>query len=159
MLINCRHTSGSPNIQCGNPVCIQHMEYKVAADKSCSTCHNNCLTHNIFPQYIHQIFTILVFLNFFIYFQYIFFGDPTIAVCDFFQAGNLAVLMHFNRLDKVRCIYQALMSTVSSQVKPCPKSSTFSLPCSRYILFRSVISSSFLADGFKPLASFTTSLS
>lgn len=56
--------------------------------------------HNIL-----QILTILVLLHNLIDFHQLIFADPAIQVCDFFQAGNLAMLMLLHSLHEVGSIY------------------------------------------------------
>ena len=71
----------------------------------------------IFPvQNVLEILSVLVFLEDFICFQDFLAGDPSVAVGDFLEAGNLAVLVCFDRLDEVSGVDKALMG---SGVQPC----------------------------------------
>ena len=67
-------------------------------------------------QHVLQILTVLVLLKDFINFQHILAADPAIQICDFLQAGNLAMLMLFNGFHKIRRIHKALMG---AGVQPC----------------------------------------
>ena len=71
----------------------------------------------IFPvQNVLEILSVLVFLEDFVCFQDFLAGDPSVAVGDFLEAGNLAVLVCFDRLDEVSGVDKALMG---SGVQPC----------------------------------------
>ncbi len=83
-------------------------------------------------QHILQVLSILIFLQDFVYLQHFLFCDPAIAVGDLLEAGDLSMLMHpqsvltkFVASTRLSCV------PVSSQVKPCPSSSTFRVPFSR----------------------------
>ena len=60
-------------------------------------------------QNIFQILAILVLLQGFINFQNVLAADSAIQICNFLQAGNLAMLMLFNRLHKVCRVNKTLM--------------------------------------------------
>ena len=81
--------------------------------------------------HIHQVLAVLVFLQWLDVGQKLVFADPAVQVTDLLQARNLAVLMRLDGFYEVGCLYQTTCVPVSSQVKPCPRSSTFRLPSSR----------------------------
>ena len=62
-------------------------------------------------KYIFQILSILIFLQYFVNLQYFFFGNPAVQISNLFQAGDLPMLMRFNRLDEICCFHEAFMST------------------------------------------------
>ena len=66
----------------------------------------------IFPIHnILQILPILILFHDLIDFHQLFFADPSIQICDFFQTGNFAMLMLFHCLHKICSIYQTFMCT------------------------------------------------
>ena len=66
--------------------------------------------------HIHQILTVLIFLQRLDVGQKLVFADPAVQVTDLLEARNLAVLMCFDCFYKVCRIYKAFMCTC---IKPC----------------------------------------
>ena len=62
--------------------------------------------HNIL-----QILPILILFHDLIDFHQLFFADPSIQICDFFQTGNFAMLMLFHCLHKICSIHKTLVCT------------------------------------------------
>ena len=61
--------------------------------------------------HIHQILTVLIFLQRLDVGQKLVFADPAVQVTDLLEARNLAVLMGLDGFYEVGCLYQALMCT------------------------------------------------
>ena len=60
----------------------------------------------IFPIHnILQILPILILFHDLIDFHQLFFADPSIQICDFFQTGNFAMLMLFQFVFEFVCVY------------------------------------------------------
>ena len=68
------------------------------------------LVHVFAVQYVLQILPVLVLFHDFIDLEDCFSGDPSVQLGDFFQAGDLAVLMLLHGLDEVGGIHQAFVS-------------------------------------------------
>lgn len=81
--------------------------------------------------HIHQVLAVLIFLQWFDVGQKLVFADPAVQVTDLLQARDLAVLMGLDGFTKLVASTRLSCVPVSSQVKPCPRSSTFRLPSSR----------------------------
>lgn len=81
--------------------------------------------------HIHQVLAVLVFLQWLDVGQKLVFADPAVQVTDLLEARNLAVLMRLDGFTKLVASTRLSCVPVSSQVKPCPRSSTFRLPSSR----------------------------
>ena len=67
-------------------------------------------------QNVFQILTILIFLQYFINFQYLFFCDPAIEICNLFQSSDLAVLVAFHCFYEIGSFHEAFMCT---GIQPC----------------------------------------
>jgi len=107
-------------------------------------------------QDILQILTILVLLQDFIDFQNILAADPTIQICNFLQAGNLTMLVLFNRLHKVCSIHKTLMGTSIQPGKALPQQ--FYIQCPVFQINAIEVSNP-RAEGFRFFAYSTTWLS
>lgn len=58
-----------------------------------------------------QILSVLILLHDLIDFHQLILADPSVQICDFFQASNLTMLMLLDSLYEVGGIHQALMCT------------------------------------------------
>ena len=83
-------------------------------------------------KHIFQVLAILIFLENLVYLEHFLFGDPAVAVGDLLEAGDLCDADDPRRSLQSSWLRQRLSCVpVSSQVKPCPSSSTFRVPFSR----------------------------